>query len=275
MDCRFFFISSFTIYALIIAPWGLSLSYILKYLILLVFIIAATRSMVMNFGLVSCRTPVFFQMFTLLLPLALALFFSVQLFYALKGYMKPDKALNLEFPLKQGMFCIIQGGNSRLINHHNSVKTQKYGLDVVLINKFGSRTNKIFPEKLNEFNIYSIPVYSPCSGVVIRVVDFHSDEQLGTRNTQNPGGNYVAVCDENRVIILAHLQKNSISVKEGDIIHVGDFIGKVGNSGNTTEPHLHIHGLLLPAENFFFDGKPIPLTFDGKFLHRNQLIWNN
>ena len=258
------------------SPWGLTPSYVLKYLILLMFIIAATRSIIMNFGLVGCKAPVSFQTLTLLFPLALFIFFSVQLLYAVKGYFKPDNALNFEFPLKNGVFCIVQGGNSRLINHHASVEAQKYGLDIVLIDKFGSRTNKLFPKNLSDFNIYSMPIYSPCSGIVVRVIDFYSDEQLGTRNTKNPGGNYVAIgYEKNKVIILAHLQNNSISVKEGDIIHIGDLIGKVGNSGNTTEPHLHIHGLLLPAENFFFDGKPVPLMFGGKFLYRNQLVWSN
>jgi len=41
-------------------------------------------------------------------------------------------------------------------------------------------------------------------------------------------------------LIFAHLKINSIRVKTGDIIEVGTTIAQVGNSGTTSEPHLHI-----------------------------------
>jgi murein DD-endopeptidase MepM/ murein hydrolase activator NlpD len=44
----------------------------------------------------------------------------------------------------------------------------------------------------------------------------------------------------------------------------GQRIGRVGNSGNTSEPHLHIH-----AER---DGAGVPLRFDGRFPVRNDLV---
>lgn len=43
-------------------------------------------------------------------------------------------------------------------------------------------------------------------------------------------------------ILLAHLQRGSVSVNAGDSVIVGDFLGLVGNSGNTTEPHLVTSG---------------------------------
>ncbi|WP_082415822.1 peptidoglycan DD-metalloendopeptidase family protein [Numidum massiliense] len=47
-------------------------------------------------------------------------------------------------------------------------------------------------------------------------------------------------------------------------MQVGQFIGHVGNSGNTSEPHLHIY-----AEKA---GKEVPIRFEGRFLVRNSLI---
>ncbi|MGN7942219.1 M23 family metallopeptidase [Virgibacillus sp. 6R] len=61
------------------------------------------------------------------------------------------------------------------------------------------------------------------------------------------------------------MKKRSILVEAGDAVKRGQPIGLVGNSGNTTEPHLHIH-----AEK---DGKGVPIRFDGKFLVRNSLVW--
>jgi len=83
---------------------------------------------------------------------------------------------------------------------------------------------------------------------------------------ENALGNYVALTCENTdaVIYMAHMQKDSVIVEEGSMIQVDEQIGAIGNSGNTTEPHLHIH-----AEK---DGKGIPITFNGKFLVRNDLV---
>ena len=49
-------------------------------------------------------------------------------------------------------------------------------------------------------------------------------------------------------------------------------IGQVGNSGNTSEPHLHIHAQ-RPAENdAFLSGEPLPIRLNGRFLVRNDLL---
>ncbi len=54
-------------------------------------------------------------------------------------------------------------------------------------------------------------------------------------------------------------------VDKGDKVQTGKRIGLVGNSGNTSEPHVHIH-----AEK---DGKGVPIEFNGSFPVRNSLIW--
>lgn len=73
------------------------------------------------------------------------------------------------------------------------------------------------------------------------------------------------MCDDhNAHIYLAHMQKGSVKLTSGDRVEVGETIGKVGNSGNTTEPHLHIHAEI--------DGEGVPILFDGKFLVRNSLV---
>lgn len=56
----------------------------------------------------------------------------------------------------------------------------------------------------------------------------------------------------------------SIQVKKGEKVDTNRIIGRVGNSGNTSEPHLHIH-----AER---KGKGVPILFNGRFLIRNDLI---
>jgi hypothetical protein len=56
------------------------------------------------------------------------------------------------------------------------------------------------------------------------------------------GGNYVVLdLGGGRFAFYAHLQPGSLRVKAGDRVRSGQVIGLVGNSGNSTEPHLHFH----------------------------------
>jgi hypothetical protein len=56
------------------------------------------------------------------------------------------------------------------------------------------------------------------------------------------GGNYVILdIGGGRFAFYAHLQPGSIRVKVGDQVRSGQVLGLVGNSGNSTEPHLHFH----------------------------------
>jgi murein DD-endopeptidase MepM/ murein hydrolase activator NlpD len=44
-----------------------------------------------------------------------------------------------------------------------------------------------------------------------------------------------------RYVLIAHFQRNSIQVGVGDRVEVGDQLGRTGNSGNSFEPHIHLH----------------------------------
>ena len=53
-------------------------------------------------------------------------------------------------------------------------------------------------------------------------------------------GNYILISHKNNEYsLLAHLEYSSINVSIGEKVHQGDLIGKCGNSGNSSEPHLH------------------------------------
>jgi len=47
--------------------------------------------------------------------------------------------------------------------------------------------------------------------------------------------------EEGFIVFLAHMRCGSLAVREGQHVHTGQFIGQVGNSGNSTAPHLHIN----------------------------------
>ena len=88
----------------------------------------------------------------------------------------------------------------------------------------------------------------------------------------NLPGNYVAIDCNGFFVILAHLRQGSVTVSEGERVAVGTRLGAMGNSGNSSEPHLHVHAQRgLPPEAPFA-GEPLGLTINGQFLVRNDRI---
>jgi murein DD-endopeptidase MepM/ murein hydrolase activator NlpD len=74
-------------------------------------------------------------------------------------------------------------------------------------------------------------------------------------------------------VLLAHLMEGSIKVGEEDEVVEGQIIGQVGNSGNTSQPHLHIHAERGRDEDKqILEGNGVPITFGGRYLVRNSLF---
>ena len=61
-------------------------------------------------------------------------------------------------------------------------------------------------------------------------------------------------------------------VTVGEIVTTGDPLGEVGNSGNTSEPHLHIHAERGGEPGVILDGNSVPITIEGRFLVRNSVF---
>ncbi len=78
------------------------------------------------------------------------------------------------------------------------------------------------------------PIVAARGGVVVKV----ENEQTG-RGT-NPSGNFVRVLhDDGTMSVYLHLERGSVSVREGQLVKVGQQIARSGNTGNSTGPHLH------------------------------------
>jgi hypothetical protein len=198
--------------------------------------------------------------------------FSAVMILALLGRKLSIPALELSFPLRGGTFIIAQGGSAKLINIHVISPSQRFALDILKLNSFGLRARGLYPADTKRYAIFGTEVVSPCDGVVAVAVDGFEDYSPPERDPEHRAGNYVAIECEGTTIYLAHLMKGSICVKSGDRVSKGKVLGCVGNSGNTTEPHLHIH-----AEEGSYPGqvsgkRGIPIRFDGRFLVRNDYV---
>lgn len=72
-------------------------------------------------------------------------------------------------------------------------------------------------------------------------------------------------------LVLAHLKNGSLAVQEGAMVITGQKLGQAGNSGNTSEPHLHIHAVQTGSPGEMV-GKGVPILFEDTFPVRNTVF---
>jgi murein DD-endopeptidase MepM/ murein hydrolase activator NlpD len=126
---------------------------------------------------------------------------------------------------------------------------------------------------LTAYVAFGTSIVAPCEGVVAARENSKPDMPVGQMDPDNPAGNFVALQCGEVVVVLAHLQQGSVPLQVGTVVRAGQQIGRIGNSGNTSEPHLHIHavrGRFTSLDALLFEGSGVPLTFDGRFLLRGD-----
>lgn len=205
-----------------------------------------------------------------LVSTAVLLFFGGVLAWVARGHAYDEQALELAFPLSDGWFFVGQGGNTKLLNYHNVLESQRYALDIVGLNDFGVRARLFDAQDLSSYSIYGRPVHSPCDGRVTAAVDEFPDLVPPKSDKNNVAGNHVVIACKGASILLAHMQAGSVAVSPG-MVAAGTVVGRVGNSGNTSEPHLHVHAV-REGSGDVLEGEGVPLLFDGRFLVRNETL---
>jgi hypothetical protein len=213
---------------------------------------------------------------------AAAVFCFVALAWALSGYLPPGgPVVRLASPLKNGEFYVVNGGYSILINPHTKTlereplrayRGQSYGLDIVKLNRYGFRAQGAWPRDLAEYEIFGEPLYAPCDGEVLFTENRLPDRVPPEHDRQNPAGNFVYLECDAAGVLLAHLMQSSVAVAPGDRVREGQPIGRVGNSGYSTEPHLHMHAQRGGGGADFLAADPLPLQVEGRTLVRNSLL---
>ncbi|HEV8480172.1 MAG TPA: M23 family metallopeptidase [Candidatus Eisenbacteria bacterium] len=191
---------------------------------------------------------------------------------AWQGRRAPEFALQLAFPLRGGTFVVGQGGGSAVINHHYPHRSQRFALDILALSAAGVRARGLYPRDPERYAIWGAEVVSPCDGTVVAVADEFPDYTPPNRDPANPPGNHVAIETENAVVYLAHLMQGSVRVRVGEPVRAGQPLGLVGNSGNTTEPHLHIHAESGHYSGRMSGGAGVPILLGGRFLVRNDRV---
>jgi hypothetical protein len=210
------------------------------------------------------------------------LIFSVGLAaYILSGWHTPSNAVELSFPLRNGTYLVVNGGGNELINAHYATlkgerfgpwRGQSYGVDIAKLNGYGLRARGVLPRQVGAYEIFGEPLYAPCAGKVLIAVDGVEEMTPPLVDRQHMAGNHVILECGGVWILLGHLQKGSVRVQDGNRLEMGQLIGRVGNTGNTGEPHLHIHAQLPGTESAPLSGEPLPIRFGERYPVRNARI---
>ncbi|HEX9983299.1 MAG TPA: M23 family metallopeptidase [Thermoanaerobaculia bacterium] len=261
----FAFAASLVGVSVVAAPWGW-LGVGVRLLLVLMFLTAVITSWRRTDAEPQTDGPFF-----LIARFLLALFFFNGLGHAMAGWREPSGAVDMQFPLAEGVAIVAQGGSTMTLNIHNIDASQRYALDLSRLNGIGMRAWGILPDDPARYAAFGTLVVSPCDGTVLSAVDGLPDNRVGQTDPKNLAGNHVVLRCGEATVYLAHFQRGTVAVKPGAIVRRGTPLARVGNSGNTTEPHLHIHAERGGTKLGSAPG--VPLTFGGRWLVRNSLVF--
>ena len=204
---------------------------------------------------------------------------------AMEGRRLPPEyqPVSLAFPMGPGTYLVANGGSHQIVNGHfltlhpqtarqSAYRGQSYGVDFVKIDNLGLRASGWRPRDPNAYAIFGQTVHAPCSGTVMTVSDGQADMPVPKMDQSKIEGNHVLIQCGDAAVLLAHFKQGSVQVAAGDRVTVGHPIGEAGNSGQSSEPHLHVHAQRIPSSEPLLSGEPLFLTFDGQFPRRNDRI---
>lgn len=154
-----------------------------------------------------------------------------------------------------------------LIDNGRAWLAQRYAIDWVQVRKVGAAmaTWQGAEDKNSSYFCYDQPIYNVAPGKVVEASDGlpenvpHSGKYAVPIDFNNAAGNHVVVeIGPHRYVLYAHMRPGTVRVKPGDRVSSGEIIGRVGNTGSSTEPHLHMH---IDDQPSFLAGNGVPYEF--------------
>src|SRR5690625_1733590 len=189
-----------------------------------------------------------------------------------------------------GRWLVQNSPANRVPSHGTELFSTAYAIDFVPVDT-AARTapisvRSIFPrEESDLFPGFGRNILAPVSGVVVAAHAEAADHAayrgfpsiayaLLQRRRVSQGwialaGNHVMIDTGAGVVALCHLQQSSVAVEIGQQVQAGDVVGKCGNAGNSTQPHLHIQAMTTADIN---RARAIPLKCSAADLPRNGEI---
>lgn len=172
-------------------------------------------------------------------------------------------SIDLAFPFR-GRWLVQNSPANRVPSHGTALFATSYAIDFVPVTDAGRTApitlrSLVTPELPERFPGFGQPILAPVDGVVVAVHDGADDHpayrglpSIGYALTQRRrvaagwpalAGNHVMIERDGVIVALCHLQRGSILVRPGEDVRVGDTVARCGNSGNSTEPHVHVQAM--------------------------------
>jgi hypothetical protein len=168
----------------------------------------------------------------------------------------------------EGRWSVENSPARRVPSHGTDLMGERYAIDFVAVDEHRRTAYRrhwrtlLSTEPAERFLAFGRPILAPADGVVAHVHDGEVDHD-GRRSqlTLLPyafsqsarlrqgvaaiAGNYVivALSRTGTFVLLAHLKAGSLRVTEGEHVAAGQPIAECGNSGNSTQPHLHLQAM--------------------------------
>jgi len=203
---------------------------------------------------------------------------------AAAGY-RPDPSLppvELRLPFT-GPWSTVRTPAHRIPSHGTHAFGQTFAFDFVALDQRGRTASVrdwrtvVGTEPVERFAGLGRPIVAPARARVVTVHDGEPDHEArrspvsllaysatqGARLRRGVGavaGNHVVLAleDDSAFVLLAHLRRGSTVVVPGARLDAGDPVATCGNSGNSTQPHLHMHVMDAPS---LIEARGLPVVF--------------
>lgn len=198
--------------------------------------------------------------------------------------------VDLAYPF-EGRWLTQNSPANRVPSHGTTLLATSFAIDFVPVNDAGRTAPITFrsllrPEPAERFPGFGRLILAPVQGVVVGVhhtapdhAAFRGLPSVGYALTQRRraaegwaelAGNHVMIeMRDGTVVAVCHLQRSSLQVRPGLSVRVGEALGRCGNSGNSTEPHVHVQAIdCLDVLN----ATAVPITFGGRLPRNGEII---
>lgn len=198
--------------------------------------------------------------------------------------------VDLAYPF-EGRWLVQNSPANRVPSHGTTLFATSHAIDFVPVDARGrtapvTATSLVRPEPPQRFPGFGRDVLAPVAGRVVGLYDEAPDHDahrglpsVGYALTQRRraaagwvalAGNHVLVeTSGGMVVAVCHLQRSSVDVERGQVVDVGAPLGRCGNSGNSTEPHVHLQAMDRAEVGH---ASAVPITFGGRLPRNGQVV---
>jgi murein DD-endopeptidase MepM/ murein hydrolase activator NlpD len=152
----------------------------------------------------------------------------------------PESETIMILPFKEE-WTVGWGGDTEHHNYHVVNKKQQGAFDLIVVGN-GNKTFRNDGKTNADYYAFGKEIIAPCDGIIVEVIDGVKDNVPGILNKNQIHGNSILFkTTKGEFIRFSHFQMNSVNVQQDQKVTKGDLLGLCGNSGHSTEPHLHFH----------------------------------